>query len=91
MANWNDPRPTGTGFGASPSLSGASSRGEVFDAGLRRHMLSLYNSLASGVLLSGVVALGAASSGLTASLVGSPLMWLVMLSPLAFVMFMSFG
>ena len=91
MANWNDPRPTGTGFGASPSLSGASSRGEVFDAGLRRHMLSIYNYMASGVLLSGVVALAAASSGLTASLVGSPLMWLVMLSPLAFVMFMSFG
>lgn len=91
MANWNDPRPTGTGFGASPSLSGVSSRGEVFDAGLRRHMLSIYNYMASGVLLSGVVALLSATTGFTLMLFGTPLMWLVMLSPLAFVMFMSFG
>ncbi|MFM2372838.1 MAG: hypothetical protein RIS85_2560 [Pseudomonadota bacterium] len=91
MANWNDPRPTGTGFGASPSLSGVQGRSEVFDAGLRRHMLSIYNYMASGVLLSGIVALLAASSGMTQAVVGTPLMWLVMLAPLAFVMFMSFG
>lgn len=91
MANWNDPQPTGTGFGASPSLSRASVRGEVFDAGLRRHMLSIYNYMASGVLLSGVVALLSASSGITQAVAGTPLMWLVMLAPLAFVLFMSFG
>lgn len=91
MANWNDPRPTGTGFGASPGLSGLQGRSEVFDAGLRRHMLSIYNYMASGVLLSGIVALLSANSGLTIALLGTPLIWLVMLSPLAFVMFMSFG
>lgn len=91
MANWNDPRPTGTGFGASPGLSGLQGRSEVFDAGLRRHMLSIYNYMASGVLLSGIVALLSANSGLTLALLGTPLIWLVMLSPLAFVMFMSFG
>lgn len=91
MANWNDPRPTGTGFGASPSLSGVSARGEVFDAGLRRHMLSIYNYMGSGVLLSGVVALLSASSGMTQAVAGTPLMWLIMLAPLAFVLFMSFG
>ena len=91
MANWNDPQPTGRGFGASPSLSGTSTRGEVFDVGLRRHMLSIYNYMASGVMLSGIVALMAVTSGMTQAVAGTPLMWLVMLAPLAFVLFMSFG
>ncbi len=91
MANWNDPRPTGTGFGVSPSLSGAQGNTEVFDAGLRRHMLSIYNYMASGVLLSGVVALLMFTSGYAAAMVGTPVMWLVVLSPLAIVFAMSFG
>lgn len=91
MANWNDPRPTGTGFGASPSLSGIQGRSEVFDAGLRRHMLSIYNYMASGVLLSGIVALVFATSGLAEAVFGTPLRWVVALAPLAFVMVMSFG
>ncbi|MBB3861342.1 hypothetical protein GGQ88_002626 [Novosphingobium hassiacum] len=96
MANWNDPRPTGTGFGVSPSLSGAQGRTEVFDAGLRRHMLSIYNYMASGVLLSGVVALlfsmgGPTSLAASVFVNGGPLAWLIILSPLAIVMAMSFG
>lgn len=91
MANWNDQQPTGRGFGASPSLSGTSARGEVFDAGLRRHMLSIYNYMASGVLLSGIVALLFATSGMAEAVLGTPLRWVVALTPLAFVMIMSFG
>ncbi|WP_371433126.1 Bax inhibitor-1/YccA family protein [Novosphingobium sp.] len=91
MANWNDPQPTRTGFGASPSLSGAYGRGEVFDAGLRRYMLSIYNYMASGVLLSGIVALLFATTGMAAAVFGTPLRWLVALAPLGFVMVMSFG
>ena len=91
MANWNDPQPSLTGFGESPTRSGAYGSGEVFDAGLRRHMLSIYNMMASGVLLSGVVALLFASSGAAAAVFGTPLRWLVALAPLAFVMVMSFG
>ena len=63
MANWSDPR-SGTqtripGFGGTTAA-----RGEAFDAGLRRYMLSVYNYMASGVLLTGIVALLFASSGL---------------------------
>ena len=54
-------------------------------------MLSVYNYMGSGVLLTGIVALLAYNSGFTASLVGSPLMWVVALAPLAFVMVLSFG
>lgn len=88
MAIWNDPQPTGTGFGASP-ISGA--RAHIVDAGLRRYMLSIYNYMASGVLLSGVVALLFAQSGLAAAVFGTPLRWLIALAPLGFVMAMSFG
>jgi FtsH-binding integral membrane protein len=90
MANWNDPQPTQTGFGASSGLF-PSARGAAYDQGLRRYMLSIYNYMASGVLLSGIVALGFASSGLAAAVFMSPLRWLVALAPLGFVMAMSFG
>src|SRR3546814_5226090 len=54
-------------------------------------MLSVYNYMGSGVLLTGIVAMLAFNSGFTASLIGSPLMWVVMLAPLAFVLVLSFG
>ena len=91
MANWNDPQPSQAGFGASPSVSGTWGRSDVYDAGLRRHMLSIYNYMASGILLSGVVALGFAASGMAEAVLVTPLRWVIALAPLAFVMVMSFG
>lgn len=89
MANWNDPQPR-TGFGASPSLNGTTA-GMATDAGLRRHMLSIYNYMASGILLSGVVALLFAQSGMAAQVMTTPLKWLIILAPLGFVFGMSLG
>ena len=92
MANWNDPQPTRTGFGASPSIDGKSlGQTATYDAGLRRYMLSIYNYMASGVLLSGIVALLFASSGMAQAVFATPLRWVIMLAPLGFVMAMSFG
>lgn len=91
MADWNEPRRSQTGFGASPGYRGQVATGETFDAGLRQHMLSIYNYMTSGVLLTGIIAALTARSGLAAQMVGSPLMWLVILSPLAIVFAMSFG
>ncbi len=92
MADWNDNR-TRPGLGTSDSFTGASvpRTREVFDAGLRSYMLSIYNYMTSGVLLTGIVALLTAQSGLAITLAHGPLMWLVALSPLAIVMAMSFG
>ena len=90
MANWNDPRQTPTGFGVSPGLERSEGR-VVFDEGLRKHMLSIYNYMTSGVLLTGIVALLTARSGLAYSFASGPLMWIVALSPLAIVFAMSFG
>ena len=91
MANWNDPQPPRTGFGASPSLNGEAIGRASYDMGLRRHMLSIYNYMASGVLLSGVVALLFARSGMAAQVMATPLKWLIILAPLGFVFAMSFG
>lgn len=89
MANWSDPRPDVRGFGA--AATGA--RSEAFDAGLRSYMLSVYNYMASGVLLTGIVALLFASSGLAAQILAGPgiLKYVIMFAPLAFVMVLSFG
>lgn len=86
MANWNDPNMAASGFPGS-----ASAMDQAVDAGLRSYMLSVYNYMGSGVLLTGIVAMLAYNSGFTLSLVGSPLMWVVMLAPLAFVLVLSFG
>ena len=93
MANWNDPQDTRTNFGSPFASAGAvgTGRTEVMDQGLRRHMLSIYNYMTSGVLLTGVVALLTASTGLGITFASGPLMWLVALSPLAIVFAMSFG
>src|SRR3546814_10120447 len=47
--------------------------------------------MSSGVLLTGIVALLTARSGLAISFASGPLLWLVALSPLAIVFAMSFG
>jgi uncharacterized protein len=91
MANWNDPQPSRPGFGSSPRVDGTAGRA-AYDAGLRKHMLSIYNYMASGVLLTGIVALLMARSGMAATVMtGGLLTWLIILSPLAIVMAMSFG
>ncbi len=96
MADWNDPRTTRQGLGASPSLTGDVATRTTFDAGLRRHMLSIYNYMTSGVLLTGIVALlfsrgGAESPAAQVFVNGGILAWVIILSPLAIVFAMSFG
>src|SRR5688572_3565070 len=61
------------------------------DVGLRSYMLSVYNYMASGVLLTGIVAMLFASSGYAEQVMATPLRWLIILAPLGFVMAMSFG
>jgi FtsH-binding integral membrane protein len=64
----------------------------VLDEGLRAHMLRVYNYMASGVLLSGIVAYAVANTPSVASAIfGTPLVWVVMLAPLAFILVLSFG
>lgn len=66
------------------------------DQGLRSYMLKVYNYMASGVALTGLIAALFAgqlqqSPELVQAVYGSPLKWIIMLSPLAMVMVISFG
>ncbi len=77
---------------------------QVLDAGLRAYMLRVFNWMASGLLVTGIVSYGIAHTELmdlfyprvmTASgrIVRSPtiLAWVAMFAPLAFVLVISFG
>jgi uncharacterized protein len=92
MANGFDPRAT-----AAPNTVGTAGVESVaYDAGLRSYMLSVYNYMASGVLLTGIVALLFSRGGLESPAAqifinGGLLAWVIILAPLALVMIMSFG
>ena len=68
----------------------------AIDEGLRSYMLRVYNYMTAGLVITGAVAWftsqWAMSSQANAELLyASPLAWVIMLSPLAFVMVLSFG
>jgi hypothetical protein len=76
----------------------------VMDEGLRAYMLKVYNYMATGILLTGIIALltfktavvSITSSGIILTPFGnaiynSALQWVVMLAPLGVVFYMSFG
>lgn len=92
MANWSDPRTVNTaGF-----PTDAAARSGAVDAGLRSYMLSVYNYMASAVLLTGIVAMafswgGVESPAAQLFMNGGILKWVVMLAPLAIVFGLSFG
>jgi uncharacterized protein len=74
----------------------ASSRAEagVIDEGLRAYMLRVYNYMASGLAVTGVVAftmaaLAVSSPGFAQAVYGSPLMWVIILAPLGMVLYLS--
>jgi len=82
----------------------ATDRAVAYDMGLRAHMIRVYNYMAGGVALTGIVAwvtyqmavvtnAAGAITGLTPfgqTLFSSPLIWVIMLAPLGLVFFMSF-
>ena len=97
MNNRFDPRMPRGGQSGSPYASPRDVLSEAeFDAGLRKYMLSIYNYMTSGILLTGIVALlfswGGADSMAASVFAGPGIMkWVIMLSPLAIVFAMSFG
>lgn len=88
-------------FGAYPRASAATSA--VYDAGLRAYMLRVYNWMASGLLLTGVVAFGIAHTSLINAFYplvqtpygymhhATPLAMIAMIAPLGFVLVLSLG
>jgi len=82
-----------------------SAKTAVWDAGLRAYMLKVYNYMATGVLLTGIISLISfkLSADISASgqiialkpygnaIFNSGLKWVIMLAPLAVIFYMSFG
>jgi len=65
--------------------------GAVFDEGLRQHMLRVYNYMGVGLVVTGLVAfLVSSTPALYVPIFSSPLKYVVMLAPLAFVLLFSF-
>ena len=92
-------------FNKQTSTVRSSASEAIIDQGLRAYMLKVYNYMASGVLLTGLIALAffkmaVVTSG-TGEIVGltsfgnsiyaSGLKWVIMLAPLGVVFYMSFG
>ncbi|WAC28141.1 Bax inhibitor-1/YccA family protein [Ancylobacter sp. SL191] len=63
----------------------------VFDEGLRKHMLRVYNYMALGLVITGAVAfIVGTTPALYVPIFSTPLKWVVMLAPIGFVLFFSF-
>jgi FtsH-binding integral membrane protein len=87
-----------------PSVAARPATAAVIDEGLRSYMLRVYNYMGIGLVVTGLVAfftytqsfieqnghiVGLTSFG--AAIFESPLRWIVMLAPLAFILVLSFG
>ncbi|HEX4298667.1 MAG TPA: Bax inhibitor-1/YccA family protein [Devosia sp.] len=86
-----------------PSVAARPGTAAVVDQGLRSYMLKVYNYMGIGLVITGVVAYfsyagsvvqttgGLELTSFGAAIFESPLRWVVMLAPLAFVLVLSFG
>ncbi|MEQ1900633.1 MAG: Bax inhibitor-1/YccA family protein [Devosia sp.] len=87
-----------------PTVAARTGTAAVIDEGLRSYMLKVYNYMGIGLVVTGLVAYFTYANafieqngrivgltGLGEALYGSPLQWVVMLAPLAFVLVLSFG
>lgn len=67
----------------------AEARGRGIDEGLRTYMLRVYNYMSVGLLVTALAAFFGAASGVYAAIANTPLVWVVMLAPLGFVIYLS--
>jgi FtsH-binding integral membrane protein len=69
--------------------TGAYARANI-DEGLRAYMLNVYNYMALGLGVTGIVAMLTASSPMMINAIfGTPLQWIILLAPIGFVFFLS--
>lgn len=74
-----------------PDILGANvSTQAMLDAGLRQHMLGIYRNIGFALIISGAIAYAvAATPALNQLIFGTPLKWVAMFAPLAFVFYFS--
>jgi FtsH-binding integral membrane protein len=62
----------------------------TLDVGLRAHMQRVFGYMSGGLAITGLLAWVVANTALAGIIFGSPLRWVVMIAPLAFVLVMKF-
>ncbi|EFL89612.1 Bax inhibitor-1/YccA family protein [Ahrensia sp. R2A130] len=92
MADYREEYRTRTMPGAAP----AAGTDVQYDEGLRSYMLGIYNYMATALAVTGLSAIGLATwaqsnPAVANAVYNSPLKWVLMLAPLAFVLVISFG
>ena len=60
------------------------------DVGLRDYMLRVYNYMAGGLALTGIVAYLGVATGIYQAIVGTPIYWVIVFAPLGLVLLLSF-
>lgn len=94
MADWKDTSRDAQRLGSVPRAGGDVAGRVSYDEGLRGHMLGVYNFMAGGVLLTGIVAWLTAQTGLVYSFVSadgpSMLYWAAIAVPFVMVMWLQF-
>ena len=71
-------------------MTHAQAQAAQIDVGLREYMLGVYNYMAAGLAITGIVALLASQSMELMNMIhGTPLKWVVMLAPLGMVFYLS--
>lgn len=68
---------------------GAGTRAHAIDLGLREYMLRVYNYMASGLALTGIIAYLGFRTNIYAAVAGTPLIWVLLLAPLGVVFYLS--
>lgn len=87
----NTPTP-GTGWRTGIDRNAqAAQAGHLYDEGLRQHMLRVFNYMGGGLVVTGLVAfIVGTTPALYVPIFSTPLKWVVMFAPLAFVLVFSF-
>jgi uncharacterized protein len=74
------------------TLQGTAIQQSLYDQGLRNFMIGIYNNMMVGLVISGLTAFIISSNmELMSFLFNTPMKWVVMLSPLAFIFVLSYG
>ena len=94
MADWNETNRSQQ-VGSVPRSGRNLDEGVTFDEGLRKYMLGVYNYMASAILLTGIVSMLTARSGLVYAMFsesGAPSIfgWVMMAGPFILVMWLQF-
>jgi uncharacterized protein len=63
--------------------------GVTFDAGLRAHMIRVFNYMAGGLAITGLIAFIVANTALAGIVFGTPLKWVAIFAPLVFVIYLN--